>query len=317
MSPKRKRITLCWRQGVKRTQSLIHLGKTFQWCKDPDKLLDALQDGALRHHEYHQYLKLGHLEKMFLGDKMLLRRGNSTELDDWRECGEFGNPELWFRIYLGCFCHERTESAAFWWMYGQGKEDAVRLTFRRPILRLWLKKLKTMESVQPFIGDEAEKKIVPEKHAVSQIPFFTDVAYATIRKPILAERSIDSVNTNGVLAVSWDGICRHVTDLDAIVKKDAATGRFKDYEWRFERETRLIVEIKPSKSSPDQIIVPVDWKGLSEIGSIRITAGPWMPERKFIEMKRRLEMILRGKRIDPYAFPIQRSCLTGALNYRK
>ena len=314
MSPKRN--TTSGKRGGKRAKTLIQLEKAFQWCKDPDKMLATLTDGALRHDEYHQYLKLGHLEKMILGDKMVLRRGNSTALDDWRECNAFGDPELWFRIYLGCFCHERTENAAFWWMYGQGKEDAVRLTFTRPILRFWLKKLKKLESVQSFLVDEAEKSIVPEKHDVSQVPFFADVAYATIRKPIMVKRSIDSENEKGVLAVSWDGICRHVIDLDAIVKKDAATGRFKDYEWRFERETRLLVEIKPAESCPDQIVVPVDWKGLSEIGSIRITAGPWMPERKFVEMKRRMETILHHKRINPDVFPIQPSCLTGALNYR-
>ena len=297
-------------------KTLCQLGKTFQWCKRSDKMLGALQDAALRHAEYQHYLKCEHLEKMILGDKMLLRRGSSSALDDWRESEKYGDPKLWDRTYLACFCHEREENAAFWWMYGQGHQEALRVTFPLPVLRLWVKKLKLLTSVDPFISDENERKLVPGSHVVVGKPFVTDIGYVSIHSAKGKRQKNGDENGTGVRAVSWDGLCRHFADLDTCIKTKEATGRFKDYEWRFERETRLLVEIGDSGFYPDQIVVSLDWTELSKAGRFTITAGPWMPQRRFDEMKIRFEALFRAKGLSDKGYSIERSSLLGALNFR-
>ena len=299
------------------SKSLVRLGNAFRWCHNLDSMLKTLENGALRHDEFQQYLRQGNLEKMILGNKMLLRRGDSPELDDWRECKQFGDPELWSRTYIGCFCHERAENVALWWMYGKGLEDAVRVTFSRRAFRSWVNRLNREHSYKVHDLDVVERTTRPSLYRLASPLIVSDVAYATIRKHNPENNPRDETSGKGVLTVSWDGTCRHVKDLDVFVKQRKATGRFKDYEWRFERETRLLIEIETTGEGPDQIVVPFPVNTLANDGRICITAGPWMPEHKFQAMTRRLQALFRLKGLEDGIVRIERSVLSGALNFRK
>lgn len=298
------------------TQSLVRLRNSFRWSQDVGKMLKVLESGSLRHDEYHQYIKIEHLEKMILGNKMLFRRGNSPALDDWQECKEFGDSVLWSRTYIGCFCHERIENVALWWMYGKGCPDAVRLTLSRCTFRRWIDRLSRETSFKVPDFDEFGRATGPTAFCPSRPPFVSDIAYATIRKSNKGSAERGKGTGKGLFSVSWDGTCRHVGNLAGFIKTPEATGRFKDYEWRFERETRILIEIKSDKGGPDQIVVPCPLSSIVRDNGVRITAGPWMPERKYDEMKYRLESLFHVKGLDSKSIPIERSCLTGALNYR-
>ena len=280
---------------------------SFRSRKSAEEVLSLLEEGARLHREYQQYVSCENLVKMILNGKMFLRRGDSMELDDWRECRKFGLKTRWARTYIGCFGHETAENVAMWWMYGQGREDAVRLTFPKSTFLKWIDVIRESEKVEPFLENEKERSSYPEPYTVIKPILLSDVAYASVRKPIRKDRK-------GIRVISWDESILVLDNLNRFIRNAVSTGRFKDYEWRFERETRLLLTVKSDGFCPDQIEIPFR---VQDFKQFRVTAGPWMPERKFVEMKRRLEAIFRSKGMNSRSFKIERSCLSGALNYRK
>lgn len=290
---------------LKRT-SLSVLHKLFMWCKTSSKILSYVETGALLHDQYQHYVSFDNLLKMVLSETMYLRRGDSSKLDDWQECQKYGSEEFWKRTFLACWNHERAENVAMWWLYANGKEDYVRISLPRKafyhLFHVWEKTTRAT-LVHEFQCGKSNQ----QQSANIQSVNCNDVIYADVRC------FKDDEQAAGPRNIEWDGVIRHLSDLNSLMKSASATGVFKNYEWRFERETRICVLFSEQLPLIDQVRMPFP---LLSLPGVRITASPWMSPNLFERNKRRWEELLCSMNAAEKTLPFCPSVLEGVLHFR-
>jgi len=170
--------------------------------------------------------------------------------------------------------------------------DSTKLDFRIfPKTRKWLVSLRGQEG------------------GVFDKVFFRDVVYLATSE----HDEYDKYDIRRNDCASWEGSwTRKLEDLHEGIREDWATALVKDYEWRHERETRLVVRLKKHQKNGLKVSVPND-----VLEDMRFTFSPWLKPQMFDVAKKLISEAL-AKRLkhdlDPKIQRFRRSAVTGGLN---
>jgi len=234
-------------------------GMKFADAKSLGEAVRILKKAGVAHPRYCHYTTLGALKKIFRYKTFRLTLGNSYSLDDNQEYEKYGSQERWGKTYIGCFSYAQAESAALWGLYCSPECNAIRIRFSKDAMLKWVKSLKAFSCVRGKKGSEVE--IFP--------PLFSDVAYACVpfdeNDP---KKRTNKVFHNTECTHEIIGLCKQ--------KRDAAvTGFVKDYEWRFENESRLLIRTKEPQGKHLLISLPDE-----VLADMRFTLSPWVNDEE-------------------------------------
>lgn len=227
------------------------------------ELLEGLSGKAVDHIAYYHYTQWQAFKKMMTpivdgpakGHRLLLLTNTSKTND--------GLEEKWAkRYYMACFSLSRYEDVAMWLNYGKKSPDAVRVKFTRDSIENWKERQPSLFTAE-MIGGEYKFNTDISEHLAS-VKFY-GVAYVIPSQHWVEEN--DGItqthdrekfivqNGNVELGrdfyeVSHDGDKSWV---DKIYNREDLSELdippvFKKRGWAYEREIRLVVELK--KNSP-------------------------------------------------------------------
>lgn len=235
-------------------------------------VLAISHDAATCHRAYNHYTTLDKFEKIFGaegGPSFLLGRLTSVRLNDHNECDKYAKYQSAAQTYVLCLNHDGAECANLWWLYAQGDPLALRITFPAKEFCRWCEDLRKNKSKGVDVAD---------------------VVYAAVRGT-RDDYQFDRQNT-----LSWEDQRVCVENLRKLINRDGLVGRVKDYEWRYERETRIIVW-KNKKNTKGvvgdrffKLKIPDDL-----VAKMRITTSPWVSDWDYKEIQRRVVTCLEGR----------------------
>lgn len=206
------------------------------------------------HHEiYQHYTTLENLLTKISKGEWWLSCCTSDRLNDQKEAIKYGSLKDARTLYQTCFCHGAAESVAMWGLYQQSKPCAVRISLTQKCLRKWIAVLKTQ---------------VGKKKRFEQI-LFRDLVYLAVSDPA---RQDDKYEIRRTDCLRWeDAKTGRVKNLKDEIAEDWATGLVKDYEWRHERESRLLVKMAQRNGRGIKVDIPDE-----VLDDMRFTFSPWL-----------------------------------------
>lgn len=292
----------------KQTMTLKKLEGMFRGCKASanqlSRMLEIAKEGADLHRRYIHYTSRENFEKIAESNEVLLTKCTSKNLDDWHEANRFGKKDIQDRLYFMSFSYGTSESVPFWRMYCQPDETAMCFSVTGKAIKRWVRSLKPEKHPICVPFEKGTDKDQNTKNLEIEKVGFTDILYAGIREG-------DSPHHN---AVEWNGICRNVNSLDQKIGIEEASGVMKDYEWHFEKESRLYVILKePIKQDQVSINLPEKF-----FRNAHVRLGPWLDKKSFRQMKEELLSKDKNSKFKNLAnVTILKSVLTGALEHWK
>ena len=248
-------------------------------------ILKIAKDAAICHTAYHHYTTVAAIKKIFaLSSQPSLRltRISSAKLNDHNECDKYASEKSTSDCtFIVCFNHESAESANLWWLYARGDSESVRITIPQKDFVKWCGKFNNSEMLVSDVVYAAVKGM--------------DDRYPQKRQNVLA----------------WEDQRIRILDLASKIRSGCFTGRFKDYEWRSEAETRFI-KTGSENSRYEFVEIPAE-----VIPNLRITTSPWASEKVHEKIRRIAE-----RRLGQFGWKATRdsfrpSVLAGAMNYLK
>ena len=165
---------------------------------------------------------------------------------------------------MGCFSYAQSESAAFWGLYCPPTYKAIRIRFAKTSIQ------KLLESTAAFACRNGKRNgKIDVDSAV-----FSDVAYACVPFD-----KYDDKNRSKTVFHDGENTAK-IPKLDDQKYNSKVTGLVKDYEWRFENESRLLIRTK--KTHGEHILVSLP-KGV--IANMHFTLSPWATdeEKEFVK----------------------------------
>ena len=260
------------RKQINLSQFKEKIDRLKSWRDGDDEMLpsDELMKGLLKvsidaatcHSAYNHYTSVEAFKKIFgkkSGSSIRLSRLSSVMMNDHNECGKYTPYKVAKQTYICCFNHDGAECANLWWLYAKGKSDTLRITFPAKEFSKWC--------------DDLRK----QGHVVA------DVLYAAVRGE-KDDYEFERQNT-----VGWEDQCIRVKELPKQLGETELAGRMKDYEWRSERETRIIV----SKKSCDRFAY-IEIPDVL-IKKMRITTSPWVNDDDYERIKKQVSECLEGR----------------------
>lgn len=223
----------------------------FESVKSLRAALNLVARSRFHHSMYQHYTTFENVLNKISKGEWWLSCCTSDRLNDQKETVKFGDYKMARRMYQTCFCHGAAESVAMWGLYQCSKPCAIRLTFPVRTMQKWLKDLK----------ESRERKF---KHVL-----FRDIVYVAVAETKLAKDRYEIRRRN---CASWESAVAQLSGgLVDDIHESWATGLIKDYEWRHERESRLLVEVLKHEEDGLKINIP-DYV----LEDIRFTFSPWM-----------------------------------------
>ena len=244
-------------------QNLVSL-KDFCWL--------LRQNGLSHNHGYFHYTTWGRLKKMLtsidVGEekkRRLLLLSSSSSLNDALE----NKPG----VYLASFSYGGEEEVAMWTNYGVPKREAVRIRFPMAAMTEW-KRENTLDRIVIYVREGNDQPF----HALDEKPidiYFADVAYYAGNDPV--PRTVqDAVRYKGEHFKFKENKWRRS------VQKTNNSLLFKKRGWAYEREVRLVVQLKNTVQMQryHQIAIPFDsvYDAMLEVQNQKGTSvmyGPW------------------------------------------
>lgn len=224
-------------------------------------IMRLAEESACLHRAYHCYTSFDAVKGIFGGINGAMWRSTnlvSSKLNDWNESGKYGKKTEALKTCIVCFNHDTAEDANLWWLYAKGNPKSLRVTLPQPAFKKWCDYLK-------------KDKVVA-----------ADVVYAAVRND--GDRYPQARQN----VLRWEDATIVVQNLEKLIRDRNYTGRLKDYEWRSERETRLIAKI--DAKSDDRFVkfdIPDD-----VIRELRFTTSPWATDADYIEMRDEVAALL-------------------------
>lgn len=237
--------------------------------------LKSMKKKGIQHFWYCHYTSLDKLKQMIESKTMWLTRCSSLTFDDAIEGRKYGSRDETARRYIACFTIGRPENAAMWGLYCPPTYKAIRISFPKKAMHEWVKGLDVHEIVDGKVSDAAIR---------NASAFFSDLVYASVKHD---DDDRDRANT-----ISWEGeFSGKIANLEEQKRCVGATGRVKDYEWRFEREARLFVKIRDGRDFGERIAVRLPD---SVIRSMRFTFSPWADKDEESYVRDKVSMWVRN-----------------------
>ncbi len=226
------------------------------------------------HKVYCHYTTLDGLEKIISSQRMRLTRCDSTKFDDLIEGKKYGDVEARKKFFLASFSFSGAENAAMWGLYAPKNYKAIRIVIPGNAMKKWEDTLKNQRALKARIAQTSceSDKLGNEIATVSG--GIADVIYASVK--------LDNDERNRSNSLCWnDDHTPPMPNLDKGKTKKRVTGLVKDYEWRFEYETRVFVTTR-TVGRHDAVTIPIP-KPVFE--SMSFVLSPWTndAERKFVK----------------------------------
>lgn len=273
------------------------------------------------YHCYQHYSRMESVLTKIIQKRWFLTRCSSKKMNDWQEPRKFDNWQgALKRSYVACFVRGSAEDVAMWGLYGKSNPLALRVTIPGKTLEKWMSEIEITAS-KGKLRAKRIKKLDAKKSDGTPIrsrdicaSAFRDVLYAAVNKDEHEEFAV--VRSN---AVYWRNKYYHFKDgedaKDRVFSGQYA-GFIKDYEWNYEKETRLCVELKKDIGEDNISIAIPDYV----IENMRFTLSPWLPKENERIVVSILEAVLKDAGVDfEKNKRVQRfhhSNLRGALNFR-
>ena len=238
------------------------------------------EEASHLHRAYHHYSSIDAVLHIFGkgNPSWRLTRLTSLKLNDHNECDKFAGKDEAQKTYIASFCHDGSENANLWWLYAKGNPKAIRLTFSASAIAKWMDSMRVKNAL------------------------LADVVYAAVS----GRNDPDSFERRNVLG--WSDVRISVDGLSKFLQKKGVAGRLKDYEWRDESETRIILRSDKGLKY-EHIPVP-----MSIIPELRITLSPWAKDRDVKCVREKLEGFLGPYGWRPTRTNFRNSVLTGAMD---
>jgi len=171
----------------------------------------------------------------------------------------------WRRTYVASFGFGKLENVAMWVVYGDPLCDAVRMGFG------------TEDVVAAVDAVRDDGALVSEVKG--------DGTYPSLRLDKVSVDIHDIVYATGK-SLSWDenrlrgDVC---ADVEEAMRDPEMLGYVKDFAWRYERETRIVVTLPPGSPMPSRIAIPFQ----RAIEHADIVLGPCTAQARAREFLRR------------------------------
>lgn len=269
------------------------------------RALKIARCGAMSHTGFQHYTTLKVLQSMLKNRTMWLSRLDAPSLNDGNESGKYGSPGMCKRTYVGCFSYGRAESAAMWGMYCAPNSKAIRILITPRGMNAWKKYLADTSRVEasPIYGSDSKdcKWMARAKVGCAGI---TDVLYAAVKN-----RVEDPERANDLY---WNFTNARIEDLQEWIKDKDVGGFLKDYEWRYEQETRLYVRLSSMHRGITKLSIRIPDK---VFGAMSIVLSPWLDKEC---AKCYIDRISEMFRVEGFPVPrIRASYLTGTINLKR
>jgi len=273
------------------------------------------------YHCYQHYSRMESILTKIIQKRWFLTRCSSKKMNDWQEPRKFDNWQgALKRSYVACFVRGSAEDVAMWGLYGKSNPLALRVTIPGKTLEKWMSEIEIKASKGKSCSDRL-KKLGAKKSDGTPIhsrdicaSVFRDVLYAAVNKDDHEEFA--TVRSN---AVCWRNKYYHFKDgedVESRVFSGQYAGFIKDYEWNYEKETRLCVELKKDIGEDNISIAIPDYV----IENMRFTLSPWLPKENERIVVSILKTVLKDAGVDiEKNKSVQRfhhSNLRGALNFK-
>ena len=271
-------------------------------AKTLEEALGVVWKDKSRFEDYYcHYTTLPNLVSTILDGKWYLNKSLSKRFDDLQEVEKFGDRDVADRSYQLSFSKSVRESAAFWGLYGRNNPFAVKVLLPRCVVEGWIALLKEQNCDVTF----------------------QDVVYASIPLKSQTERPCAYDKKRG-MTITWNNVtCNfgwNVKERSLLAKRLQSaeyTGWFKDHEWAFENESRLIVRRPTNKAGCIHIPYPE-----ALLTKMSFTFSPWLEDGRMDDVRRiiteALKFSLKGNfcSVEVQKSRFHRSVLSGALNFK-
>lgn len=289
---------MAYREQLKKLQDDFCKKSTLSECLEIAKKATSL------HGFFQHYTSLECLVSMIVNREFWLTRGDSVRLDDQLEWRKYGNKAEWRRTFIGCFSHGTTENAAMWGLYGPKSHLSVRLSIPRETMLTWIDWLGTPGG-KPAFCKSARR---PRKNGAKIEEFsvsFGDLVY-------LAVDDGDRYDRKRGDTAAWFNVAtdKPIPGLANQLLSEKVIGWVKDYEWKDERESRIVFKTSSGVSS-SSVAIQIQPNVLE---TMSITFSPWATDHEIDSMTKMLKTIMfksdvKREKSDRF----KRSFLSGAL----
>lgn len=231
--------------------------KAFSMLSSYDELQEFLKDKGSKHQAYHHYTSFNALKLILKGGQWKL--SNPERMNDLQERQEKGSEEYWQRSVFASFGYGESENMAMWGLYCFPRDEAVRISLPRKLMREWLTDTKM-------------------KHN-EDVVLLSDVVY--VSNPESKERQ---------LLMRWNNKKADITDLpllNNLSHMPEMTGLVKNEAWSYENEVRFLMRLSTPEKEGVFVSLPTDF-----VKQLRVKLGPWMDQEA--RNKAKLQLIQLG-----------------------
>ena len=295
-------------------QKLLEQKMCFAESEDLAEAFFMVDGGIDTHNRFVHYTTLPRVKQKLKSGRWWFSRANLDSLNDRQEANKYGNRSLISRMYQTCFQYGSAESAAMWGLYCPGDPKGVMISLDGKAMREWFKEVRNKKSKVCL-----EYKRATSKHARQMKLTKSQIEYADARDIIYAATDFADASTNGKIkknrskTLFWaDARTGRIENLEQEINDNDVTGWIKDYEWRQENESRIVVRVKGIEGElPENLSINIPE---SVLRSMRFILSPWHNSESFENTKKSICALVRnlhgGKPPRNIVVP---SVLTGAL----
>ena len=230
---------------------------TFAQLKSLDNAVTFMKERGVQHKWFCHYTSLDKFKLMLATKTIWLTRCSSLRFDDTIEGKKYGSNEEASKRYIACFSIGKPENAAMWGLYCPPTYKAIRIVIPKDAMNNWVENIDVFKVRNGGVDMSAPMRNVDS--------YFSDIVYASVRGD---DDDRDRSNT-----IFWEGeSTEKIVGLEKQKRGVRVTGRVKDYEWRFERESRLIVKVRNEDYGEEFLAVRLSDDLLR---SFEFTFSPW------------------------------------------
>ena len=255
--------------------------------------LNRVARPMFQHDMYQHYTTLENVLTKISKGAWWLSCCTSDRLNDQKEAVKYGSLKEARMLYQTCFCHGAAESVAMWGLYQCSRPCAVRISLTKDSIRNWIDAL----------------NVDSGKNHKFQSVLFRDLVYLAVSDP---DRQGDKYDVRRTDCLSWESVvAKGIKGLQDEIAEEWATGLVKDYEWRHERESRLLVKVRKHAGRGIKVDIPGE-----VLEDMRFTFSPWLsPKMEALAEKLILEALVKRLKRTPRKLKqrFRRSVLAGGL----
>ena len=231
----------------------------FTTLKYVNDFVQFLREKGKKHNYYYHYTTLSTLKAILESNSFRFTHGTHSGLNDQHEIYKKSSIQGHEKNYIFCLTHDCDESVAMWALYTQLRDDAIRIQIPCDKIHQWIK---NQPHIYPKVSLGNSLKIPANDYDL----FLSDIAYCRITEDgEQLEWLWDNTQTKEQFSFNFD-------------QDKLLAGLVKNAAWKFEQETRIIIQFKKSQDFQRDYL----YAQLSQelIKSLKIFKSPWFNDYK-------------------------------------